>query len=150
MDYLHRYKNEFINSTFHQLEGPSVSIRILQNSSTRSGFISGKNQATSQCRQSKTFCKELVKTDKRSYDTGYCKRLQNPFYFVAKAIKATKKLLSVNQKSIRPSGSGGPRHVEEGYYSSSGSQRRSVSQLVVSCEKERRGESPSSQPKGTE
>ena len=43
-----------------------------------------------QNRQSETFCKELVKTDKQSYDTRYSKRLQNPFYFAAKSIKTTK------------------------------------------------------------
>ena len=61
-----RGKNEFVNSTFHQQDGPSVSIRILQNISTSSEFISGKNQATAQCRQSETFCKELAKADKGS------------------------------------------------------------------------------------
>ena len=119
-----RGKNElFINSTFHQLDGPSACISILQNTSTSSEFISGKNQATAQSRQSETFCKELAKTDKRSYDTGYSKRLRNPFYFAAKAIKATK-FVPITQRSVRPSGSGGPGHVEEGCYSSFRSQKR--------------------------
>ena len=137
-----RGMNEFINSTFHQLHGPSVSIRILQNTSFCSEFIPGKDQATAQCRQGETFCKELGKTDKRSYDTGYSKRLRNSFYSTAKAIKATK-FVSINKRSVRPSQSGGPGHVEERCYSSCGSQRGQIFQLVVSCEK-----SPSSQPKG--
>ena len=107
-----RGKNEFINSTFHQLDVPSVCVRILQNTSTSSEFISGKNQVTAQSRHSETFYKELAQTDKRSYDTGYSKRLQNPFYFAAKAIKATK-FLSINQRSIRPCGSGGPGHLKK-------------------------------------
>ena len=144
-----RGKNEFINSTFHQLDGPSACISILQNTSTSSEFISSKNQATAQSRQSETFCKELAKTDKRSYDTGYSKRLRNPFYFAAKAIKATK-FVPINQRSVRPSRSGGPGHVEERCYSSFGSQRGPISQFFVSCEKEGWGESPSSQPKGPE
>ena len=88
-------------------------------------------------------------TDNRSYDTGYSKRLQNPFYFAAKVIKATK-FVPVNQKIVRPSRSGGPGHVEEGCYSSFGSQRRPISQLFVSCEIERSRKSPCSQPKGPE
>ena len=131
-----RGKNEFINSTSRQLDGSSVSIRILQNTSTSSEFISGKNQATAQCRQSETFCKELAKADKRCYDAGYSKRLRNAFYFAVKAIKAPK-FVSINQRSVRPSGSGGPGHVEEGCYSVFGSQRGPIFQLVVSCEKER-------------
>ena len=144
-----RGKNEFINSTFHQLEGPSACISILQNTSTSSKFISGKNQATAQSRQSETFCKELAKADHRSCDTGYSKRLQNPFYFATKAIKATKFVL-INQRSVRPSGSGGPGHVEERCYSIFVSQKGPVSHLFVFCEKERWRESPSSQPKGPE
>ena len=144
-----RGKNEFINSTFHQLDGPSACISILQNTSTSSEFISGKNQATAQSRQSETFCKELAKTDKQSYDTRYSKRLRNPFHFAAKAIKATK-FVPLNQRSVRPSGSGGPGPVVEERYSSFRSQRGPISQLFVSCEKERWGESPSSQPKGPE
>ena len=146
-----RGKNEFIDSTFHQLDEPSFCIRILQNTSTSSEFTSGKNQATAQSRQSETFCKELAKTDKRSYDTGYSKRLRNFFYSAAKAILATK-CVSVNQRSIKPSGSGGLRHVEERCYGSFGSQREPISQLFVFCEKETwgGGESPSSQPKGPE
>ena len=81
-----RGKNEFVKSNFHQLDEPSVCISILQNTSTISEFISGKHLATVQNRQSGTFCKELAKTGKRSYDTGYSKRLRNPFYFAAKAI----------------------------------------------------------------
>ena len=41
-----RGKNKFINSTLHQLSEPSVSIRILQNTSISIDFISSKNQAT--------------------------------------------------------------------------------------------------------
>ena len=144
-----RVKNELIHSTFNQLDGPSVCISILQSTSTSNEFIPGKNQATAQSRQSETFCKELAKTDKRSYDTGYSKRLRNPFYFAAKAIKATK-FVPINQRSVRPSRSGGPGHVEERCYSSFGSQRGPISQFFVSCEKEGWGESPSSQPKGPE
>ena len=55
-----RGKNEFINRTFHQLDGPSACISILQNTCASSEFISGKNQATAQIRQSETFCKELA------------------------------------------------------------------------------------------
>ena len=55
-----RGKNEFINSTLHQLDGPSVCLSILQNTSTSSEFISGKNKATSQSRQSKTFCLKVL------------------------------------------------------------------------------------------
>ena len=91
----------------------------------------------------------MAKTDKRSYDTRYSKRLRNPFYFVAKAIKATI-FVPVTQKSVRSSKSGGPGHVEEGCYSIYGFQRGSISQLFVSCEKERWGKSPSSQPNGPE
>ena len=144
-----RGKNEFINSTFHQVDEPSVCIIILRSTSTSSEFISGKNQATDQSRQSETFCKESAKTEKRSYDTGYSKRLRNLFYFVAKAIKATKSV-SFNQRSVRPSGSRGPGHVEEGCYSIFGSQGGPISKLFVSFEKERWGESPSSQPKEPE
>ena len=130
-----RGKNELINSTFHQLNGPSICIRILQNTSADSEFIFGKNQTTAQSRQSET----LAKTDKQSCDTGYSKGLRNPIYFAARAINATR-FVSVNQKIVKPSGSGGPWHVEEGCYSSFGSQRGPISQLFVSCEKERWGE----------
>ena len=53
-------ENEFINSAFHQLDGRSACISILQNTCASSEFISGKNQATAQIRQSETFCKELA------------------------------------------------------------------------------------------
>ena len=142
-------KNVFISSTSHQLDGPSVCISILQNTSTSSEFIPGKNQATAQSKQTETFCKELAKADKQSYDTGYSKGLPNPFYFAAKAIKATK-FVSFNQRSVRPSGSGGPGHVEERCYSIFVSQKGPISHLFVFCEKERWRESPSSQPKGPE
>ena len=56
-----RGKNEFINSTFHQLDGPSVCIKIFQNTYTSSEFISGKTQATAQSRQSETFIKNWQK-----------------------------------------------------------------------------------------
>ena len=58
-------------------------------------------------------------------------------------------MVSVNQRSVRLSESGGPRHVEEGCYSSFGPQRGPTSQLVVSCKKERWGKPTSSQPKGS-
>ena len=78
--------------------------------------------------------------------TGYSTRLRNPFYFSTKAIKATKSV-SINQRIVRPSGSRSPGHVEEGCYSSFGSQRGPIFQLYVSCHKERWGELPISQPK---
>ena len=62
-------------------------------------------------------------------------KLRNPFYFAAKAIKATI-FVSFNQKCIKPSGSGSPRHVEEGCYSSFELQRGPISQLFISSEKE--------------
>ena len=93
---------------------------------------SSKNQPTGQWRPSELFSKELAQTDKRSYDSACSKRLQNPFHFAAKGIKATK-FGSLNQRSIRPSGSVGPGHVDEGCHSSFGFQRGPVSQLVVSC-----------------
>ena len=58
--------------------------------------------------------------------------------------------MPVNQRNVRPSESGGPGHVEERCYSSFGLQGGPISQLSVSCEKERWGESPSSQPKAPE
>ena len=48
--------------------------------------------------------------------------------------------MSVNQRRIRPRGSGGPRHVEEECYSSFVTQRGPISQLVVFSEKKRWGE----------
>ena len=57
--------------------------------------------------------------------------------------------MSINQRSVRPR-SRRSRTFEEGCYGSFGSQRGPISQLVVSCEKERREESPSNQPKGPE
>ena len=59
-----RGKNESLNSTFHQLDEPSVSMSILQSTSTSREFFSSKNQATTQSKQSETFYKELAKTDK--------------------------------------------------------------------------------------
>ena len=56
--------------------------------------------------------------------------------------------MSVNKRSDRHGGSGGPGHVEEGCFSCFGSQRGPISQLVVSCEEKRWEESPISQPKG--
>ena len=91
----------------------------------------------------------MAKADKQSYDTGYSKRFRNPFYFTAKAIKAAK-FVSFNQRSVRPSGSGGPGHVEERCYSIFVSQKGPISHLFDFCEKERWRESPSSQPKGPE
>ena len=54
----------------------------------------------------------------------------------------------INQRSDRPSGPGGPGHVDEGCYNSFRSQRGRISEFFVSWEKERWGESPSRQPKG--
>ena len=53
-----RGKDELINSTFHQVDEPSVCIIILRSTSTSSEFFSGKTQASAQSRQSETFCKE--------------------------------------------------------------------------------------------
>ena len=47
------------------------------------------------------------------------------------------KFLSLNQKGNRPSRSGGPLNAEEGCYNGFRSQRGTILQLVVSCEKER-------------
>ena len=58
--------------------------------------------------------------------------------------------MSINHRNNRPSGSGGQGHVEEGCNSSFGSQRGSISENVVYCEKERRRNFPISQPKGFE
>ena len=88
-----RGKNEFISSTFPQLDGPPVCIKILQNTFTSSDFISSKNQATTQGRHNETFCKELTKTDKQSYDPGIVRGYEISF-FATKAIKATKFFVS--------------------------------------------------------
>ena len=112
-------KNKFMNITLHELHRPPVIIRILQNKSISKDFTSSKNQPTAQCRQSELFSKELAQTDKRSYDSACSKRLRNPFHFATKGIKATKSG-SLNQRSIRPSGSGGPGYVDEGSHSSFG------------------------------
>ena len=112
-------KSKLVNNTLHELHRPPVLIRILQNKSISKDFTSSKNQPTSQCRQSELFSKELAQTDKRSYDSACSKRLQNPFHFAAKGIKATK-FGSLNQRNIRPSGSGGPGYVDEGCHSSFG------------------------------
>ena len=71
---------------------------FLKNTFTNSEFISSKIQALAQCRQSEIFLEELAKTDRRSYDSGCNKRLQNNIYFTAKVIKATK-FVSLNQRS---------------------------------------------------
>ena len=47
------------------------------------------------------------------------------------------KFLSLNQKGNKPSRSGGPQNTEEGCYNGFRSQRGTILQLVVSCEKER-------------
>ena len=125
-------KNKFINNTLRELHRPPFLIRIMQNKSTSKGFTSSKNQPTAQCRQSELFSKELARTDKRSYDSACSKRLRNPVHFAAKGIKPTK-FGSLDQRSIRPSGTGGPGHVDEGCHSSFGFQRGPISQLVVSC-----------------
>ena len=72
-------KNVFLNSAFYQLDKLSISIRTFQNIFTLNELISGKNQPTTQYRQSKAFCKNMAKSDK-----------QNPFYFAANPIKASK------------------------------------------------------------
>ena len=112
-------KNKFMNITLHELHRPPVIIRILQNKSISKDFTYSKNQPTAQCRQSELFSKELAQTDKPSYDSACSKRLRNSFHFAAKGIKATK-FGSLNQRSIRPSGSGGPGYVDEGSHSSFG------------------------------
>ena len=76
-------------------------------------------------------------------------RLRNTFYFAAKTIKATK-FASLNQRRDRPSGLGDPGQAEEGCYSSFESQGGSISQIALSCEKNRWGKSPSRQPKEPE
>ena len=48
----------------------------------------------------------------------------------------------LNQKSDRPNASGSSGHVEEGRYSSFGSQRGPISQLVVSVKKSDGGNRP--------
>ena len=119
---LGRAKNEFVNSTFYQLDEYFVSIIVFRNTSTSSEFISVKSQATAQCRQNETFWKELAKINKRFYNPGCSRKLQSPFYVAVKTTKATK-FVSVNQRNNRPGGSGGQEHVEEGCYSSLQSQR---------------------------
>ena len=52
--------------------------------------MSGKYPATVQSRQSETFCKELAKSHEQSYDTGYNKRLQNPFILPPRQSKLSK------------------------------------------------------------
>ena len=54
-----RGKNEFLNSTFHQFDEPSVSMSILQSTSTSSEFFSSKNQATTQSNRVKHFAKNF-------------------------------------------------------------------------------------------
>ena len=73
----------------------------MRNVSTSSAFISSKNQAAAQCWHSEKLFKELTKTNKRFYDPGCSKGLQNPFYFATKAIKGTK-FVSLNQKATEP------------------------------------------------
>ena len=127
---LGRPKNEFINSAFYQLDEYSVSIIVFQNTCTSSEFISVKCQATAQCRQNETFWKEMAKINKRFYNAGCNKKL-------CQLLTKLTKFVSINQRNNRPGGSGGQEHVEERCYSSFRSQRGSVSQLVVCCEKGR-------------
>ena len=54
-----RGKNEFLNSTFHQFDEPSVSMSILQSTSTSSEYFSSKNQATTQSNRVKHFAKNF-------------------------------------------------------------------------------------------
>ena len=114
-------KSKFAKNTFHLLHRPLASIRILKNTSISREFISSKNQANAQCWHSKTFCKELAKTDKQSYASRYKKRLGDLFHFAFKAIKGTK-FVSLYEKCDRPGKSGRPEQAEGGCHSSFGSQ----------------------------
>ena len=131
-----RSKNEFINSTFHQLDGPSACTSILQNKFTSSEFISGKNQATAQSRQSETFCKELAKTDKRSYDNGYSKRLRIPFILPPRQSRLPN-LCQLTKEASDLVDQGVQDMLRKGAIVVSDSQRGPISQLFVFCEKER-------------
>ena len=116
-----RKKSIFINNTLYQLPRPlPFFTRVLKHAK-------------------KPFCKELAKKDKQSYDLGYGKRLQIPFYFAAKVIKATK-FVSFHKRTDRYNGTWRPRHAEERCYYGFGPQRGPISQLVISCEKEISGE----------
>ena len=72
----------------------------------------------------------MAKINKRFYNAGCNKKL-------CQLLTKLTKFVSINQRNNRPGGSGGQEHVEEGCYSSFRSQRGSVSQVVVCCEKER-------------
>ena len=97
----------------------------------------------------KHFVNNLHKVTKDPMILDLIRGYKIPFYFTAKSNTSTI-FLSFNQINNGPIGSGGSGNVEEGFYSSFGSQSGPVSQLVVSCEKERWWESPSSPPKGAE
>ena len=48
-----------------------------------------KNKITAQCRQNEKISKELAKSDKQTYDSGFSKSMRNLFCFAAKLIYAT-------------------------------------------------------------
>lgn len=48
-----------------------------------------KNKITGQCRQNEKISKELAKSDKQTYDSGFSKSMRNLFCFAAKLIYAT-------------------------------------------------------------
>lgn len=77
---------------------------------------------------------------------SYKKSLEESFQFVTKAIKAIK-FVTIYEKCDKTGESRGSEHAKGGCYSSFGPQWGSVFQLV-SCEKDKWGESFSSQFKG--
>ena len=90
--FINAYNNNILQEdkqgvTMYLLITPSI--RVFENTFFSSKLIYSKNKATVQCRQSEKLCKELAKTDYKSYDAGCSKSLRNPFYFAAKVIKAT-------------------------------------------------------------
>ena len=90
--------------------------------------------------RAKHFVKNWQKLTNNPMVLAIVRRYKIPFILSSRQLfcrrgKATK-FVSINQRSVRPSGSGGPGHVEEGCYSSYGSQGGPISYLV-SCEKER-------------
>ena len=106
-------------STCHQIDGLYVSIEILQNTFTSSEFFPIKIKQMTNAGWVKHFVKNWQKltNDPMILDVvrGY------KFYFTANIIKAIRSV-SLNQRSNRPSGSGGPEHVDEGCYGSFESQ----------------------------
>ena len=129
-------KSIFINNTLGQLPRPlSFFIRVFK--CTKSHFV--RNW------QKKISIPMLVDTV-RCYKFPFT---NSKFYFATKVIKATK-FVSIHKRIDRYSGTRGPRHAEERCYYGFGPQRGPISQLVISCEKQRSGggrESPSTQPK---